>query len=94
MAVTKSSKISDWKVRVLQQRGYVQVIVCFRAMRHFQSLDYRAATVEDDDSLLDTVHQNTITYDDFSLSLSLSVAMWVVGFTLCHSSSHLCGLVV
>jgi len=31
-------------------------------MRHFQSLDYRAATVDDDDSLLDTVHQNTITY--------------------------------
>ena len=31
-------------------------------MRHFQSLDYRAATVDDDDSQLDTVHQNTITY--------------------------------
>jgi len=33
-----------------------------RAMRHFQSLDYRALTVDDNDSQLDTVHQNTITY--------------------------------
>jgi actin related protein 2/3 complex subunit 1A/1B len=31
----------------------------FSAMKHFQSLDYRAVTV--DDSQLDTIHQNTIT---------------------------------
>ena len=40
---------------------WITLLWC-RAMRHFQSLDYRAATVDDDDSLLDTVHQNTITY--------------------------------
>ena len=57
-----------------------------RAMKHFQSLDYRAATVDDDDSQLDTVHQNTITYVLFCHS-HLVCCPWASCQTVVNSSS-------
>lgn len=65
----------------------------FRAMKHFRNLDNRA-TVESNDTTLETVHQNTVTLVgihqklflkfDFQLAL-FPIKLVAVGNLGCHS---------